>query len=145
MTNLDSIKYWEEKLEAEKKALKGSVAYENDHLIGTMLYQIDCFREKISELLEEKTYAERHWWFMVNLAKRTRRIFKVPDSVDLYKRKKAKEYWSKYYCKKRFKIKPKMRLDLTKEEVIAYIASAVENDPNGFKIVMLIRSILGEK
>ena len=104
MTDIKTIEYWKSRLDAEIKAEPKSEAQEYHLKKG---YLMRCIYEQIKEYNEiddQEVRTKWHWWYMYSLAKRTLRLFKVKD---VYKSKKATEYWRKRYMTKVCKMKGK--------------------------------------
>lgn len=140
MTDRKTIEYWKERLAKEDTYDSdcGELRREN----GALLFQIHKLIKKINE--NEKSIIRRKWswWYMVHLAERTMRLFKLKRSI--YDSKKATAYWRKYYMNKTCKMKPSRVDEIGRDQVIGYLAAKMSETSNISAYYQVIQDLKGK-
>lgn len=106
MTDKATIDFWKDKL-VKMDTYDG----DNGELLrrqGQIAFHLYLLQEEYNKLSEKIEYQKRSLWYRVKLAERVMKKFKIKS--DIYRSKKATEYWRKHF-NKIFKVKPKDTFD----------------------------------
>lgn len=104
MTDVNVLKYWKKRMDSELKGDEQSEVREYQLRKGALLQQIYELIGQYNELDKKETYVKWFWWWRYNLAKRVLNKFKINN---IYRDKRATEYWKKLYMNKTCKMKNK--------------------------------------
>lgn len=118
MTDIDTMKYWKERLDNELNAGEKSDCQEIQRTKSVLRRRMWELLKEYNTLEEQEVRAKWHWWWMYNLAKRVLKKFNVKN---IYKSKKATEYWRKLYMNKKCKMASHPLEYWGKEEVVGFL------------------------
>ena len=138
------IEFWKERLRQEKECSPESDNYDEYKKLGYLLSQRFSIEKQITERERKIAYNIWEWWFRYNLAKRTMKKF---DVKNIYKSKKASDYWAKYYKGTLFKgKKPIISFSFdnsTKRMLIGLLENMLMNDLDNKEHYLYIIDKLG--
>ena len=139
MTDRKTIEYWKERLAKEDTYDSdcGELRREN----GALIYQINKLIERINENEERIVRRKWNWWYMIHLAERTMRLFKLKRSI--YDSKPATAYWRKYYMNQTCKIKPTTVDEICRDKIIGYLSEKMTESSNWSAYYQVIQDLKG--
>lgn len=139
MNDAELMQYYKERLDNELKAGKGSDCKDIQGNKAIIRFHIWKLVKQYNDLEKQEVKTKWHWWWNYNLTKRVLRKFKIKN---IYRSKKAREYFLKLYKNKTCKMALHPLESWGKEEMIGFLYQMMEQDlPNRYAYLTVINKI----